>query len=61
MIAWSEKGKTLPRLQEIAFAKKRMELEGRREREPYTKKKFKKILTSWHIYALTVVYMCVLA
>lgn len=34
-----------------------MELEGRKPRAPYTKAKVKKILTSWHIYALTALYV----
>ncbi|RSL61368.1 hypothetical protein CEP53_005105 [Fusarium sp. AF-6] len=42
---------------EIALAKKRMELEGRAERAPYTKAKFVKIFSSWHIYALTLLYI----
>ncbi|KAI0002300.1 MFS general substrate transporter [Xylariaceae sp. FL0662B] len=42
---------------EIALAKRRMELEGRANRGNYTKAKFKKIFTSWHIYALTLLYI----
>ncbi|KAL2689090.1 hypothetical protein Neosp_003142 [[Neocosmospora] mangrovei] len=42
---------------EIALAKKRMQLEGRAERAPYTKAKFVKIFSSWHIYALTLLYI----
>ncbi|KAI2641525.1 MFS general substrate transporter [Hypomontagnella submonticulosa] len=42
---------------EIALAKKRMELEGRANRGTYTKAKFRKIFTSWHIYALTLLYI----
>ncbi|OLN97459.1 Pantothenate transporter liz1-like protein 2 [Colletotrichum chlorophyti] len=42
---------------DIAIAKKRMELEGRANRQPYTKAKITKILTSWHIYALTLLYI----
>ncbi|KAF4122359.1 MFS transporter, ACS family, pantothenate transporter [Geosmithia morbida] len=41
---------------ERKLAKKRMMLEGRAQREPYTKKKIIKILSSWHIYALTLLY-----
>ncbi|RMZ86880.1 hypothetical protein DV736_g5894, partial [Chaetothyriales sp. CBS 134916] len=41
---------------EIALANKRMELEGRANRAPYTKAKFKKIFSSWHIYLLTLLY-----
>lgn len=40
-------------LQELEYGKKRMELEGRKQGGPYTKAKFKKILTSWHIYLLS--------
>ncbi|KAM0800804.1 putative MFS transporter Liz1/Seo1 [Usnea florida] len=40
-----------------AFAKKRMQLEGRKPRAPYTRAKIRKILTSWHIYALTALYV----
>lgn len=43
--------------EELAFAKKRMELEGRSNRAPYTKAKIKKIFTSWHIYALVLLYV----
>ena len=43
--------------EEIAFARKRMEYEGREPRGPYTKAKLKKIFSSWRIYALTVLYM----
>ncbi|KAI5924146.1 pantothenate transporter liz1 [Camillea tinctor] len=42
---------------EIALAKKRMELEGRANRGTYNKAKFHKIFTSWHIYALTLLYI----
>ncbi|KAJ5873768.1 uncharacterized protein N7529_002198 [Penicillium soppii] len=44
--------------QEVQLAQKRMALEGRRNREPYTKSKLKKIFTSWHIYLLTILYIC---
>lgn len=43
--------------QERIFAVKRMTLEGRKPRAPYTKAKVKKILTSWHIYMLTALYV----
>lgn len=43
--------------EEVAFAQKRMRLEGRKPREPYTKAKVKKILTSWHIWVLTLLYI----
>ncbi|SCO50160.1 related to transporter protein [Fusarium fujikuroi] len=43
--------------EDIALAKKRMELEGRAQRSPYTKAKFKKIFTSWHIYTLVLLYI----
>ena len=42
---------------EVAFAVERMKLEGRKERQPYTKAKILKILSSWHIYALTLLYV----
>ncbi|KAI1075632.1 MFS general substrate transporter [Whalleya microplaca] len=42
---------------EIALAKKRMKFEGRANRGSYTKAKFKKIFTSWHIYTLTLLYI----
>ncbi|KAL8391954.1 hypothetical protein RB595_002242 [Gaeumannomyces hyphopodioides] len=42
---------------EIAIAKKRMALEGRAERAPYTKAKFRKIFSSWHIYLLPLLYI----
>ncbi|CAG8360144.1 unnamed protein product [Penicillium salamii] len=43
---------------EVELAQKRMTLEGRKNREPYTKSKLKKIFTSWHIYLLTLLYIC---
>ncbi|KAE8155316.1 pantothenate transporter [Aspergillus avenaceus] len=43
--------------EEIALSQKRMQLEGRKNREPYTKAKLKKIFTSWHIYLLTLLYI----
>lgn len=42
---------------EIALAKKRMELEGRANRAPFSKAKFRRIFSSWHIYALTALYI----
>lgn len=42
---------------EIALAQKRMELEGRANRAPYTVSKVKKIFTSWRIYLLTLLYV----
>jgi MFS family permease len=42
---------------EVAFAQKRMELEGRQKRKPYTRAKVKKIFTSWHIWALVPLYV----
>jgi hypothetical protein len=45
--------------QEVKLAQKRMRLEGRKDREPFTKSKLKKIFTSWHIYLLTILYMYV--
>ncbi|KAK2746887.1 hypothetical protein FQN55_005373 [Onygenales sp. PD_40] len=41
----------------VALAQKRMELEGRKKRAPYTKEKIKKIFTSWHIYLLSLLYV----
>ena len=34
-----------------------MELEGRRPKKPFTKALVKKILTSWHIYLLSLLYV----
>lgn len=42
---------------EVAFARKRMALEGRKDRAPYTKAKVKMIFSSWHIYLLTLLYL----
>lgn len=42
---------------EIALAKRRMELEGRANRGPYTRAKVKKIFSSWHIYLLPLLYI----
>ncbi|KAH7054284.1 MFS general substrate transporter [Macrophomina phaseolina] len=43
--------------EEVAFAQKRMQLEGRKPRAPYTKEKVKKIIKSWHIWVLTLLYI----
>ncbi|KAJ5453526.1 uncharacterized protein N7458_004482 [Penicillium daleae] len=48
---------TLIELQEVALAQKRMKLEGRQDRGPFTKAKLKKIFSSWHIYLLTLLYV----
>ncbi|KAJ5770085.1 uncharacterized protein N7511_002136, partial [Penicillium nucicola] len=45
-------------IHEVKLAQKRMKLEGRKDREPFTKSKLKKIFTSWHIYLLTILYIC---
>lgn len=42
---------------EIQLAQKRMEVEGRAQRAPYTRAKFRKIFSSWHIYALVLLYV----
>ncbi|EPE06989.1 pantothenate transporter liz1 [Ophiostoma piceae UAMH 11346] len=42
---------------EIAIAKRRMVLEGRANRAPFTKAKVKRIFKSWHIYLLTLLYI----
>ncbi|RDW93622.1 uncharacterized protein DSM5745_00944 [Aspergillus mulundensis] len=42
---------------EVKLSQKRMQLEGRQPRGPYTKAKLKKIFTSWHIYILTAAYI----
>jgi sugar phosphate permease len=42
---------------EVVLAQKRMEKEGRKKRQPYTKTKIRNILTSWHINALTLLYI----
>lgn len=42
---------------ERKLAKKRMELEGRANRAPFTKKKIKSIFTNWHIYLLPLLYI----
>ncbi|KAL7940775.1 major facilitator superfamily domain-containing protein [Trichoderma barbatum] len=42
---------------DIAIAQKRMQLEGRANRAPFTKAKLKKIFSSWHIYLLTLLYI----
>lgn len=44
--------------EERAFGRKRMELEGREGRKPYTKAKIRKIFSSWHIYLLALLYVC---
>ncbi|KAK1243038.1 hypothetical protein MKX08_005850 [Trichoderma sp. CBMAI-0020] len=43
--------------EDIALAQKRMQLEGRANRAPFTKAKLKGIFSSWHIYLLTLLYI----
>ncbi|KAF1347966.1 major facilitator superfamily domain-containing protein [Delphinella strobiligena] len=43
---------------ERAYAQTRMSLEGRQNRAPYTKMKVLKIFKSWHIYLLSLLYIC---
>ncbi|KAJ5811312.1 hypothetical protein N7474_007613 [Penicillium riverlandense] len=43
--------------EEVALAQKRMRMEGRQNRGPFTRAKLKKIFTSWHIYLLIVLYV----
>lgn len=42
---------------EIALAQKRVALEGRANRGRYSKAKFLRIFSSWHIYLLTLLYV----
>lgn len=42
---------------ERLYARKRMDLEGRKGRQPYTRAKIWKIFRSWHIYALSLLYI----
>ncbi|CAG7962300.1 unnamed protein product [Penicillium salamii] len=42
---------------EIVLAQTRMQDEGRANRAPYTMNKVKKVLSSWHIYLLTLLYI----
>ncbi|KAL3460051.1 major facilitator superfamily domain-containing protein [Aspergillus heterothallicus] len=43
--------------QEVVLAQTRMKLEGRRDREPFSKAKLKKIFTSWHLPLLVAMYI----
>ncbi|KAI0143720.1 MFS general substrate transporter [Xylariaceae sp. FL1272] len=42
---------------DIAIANKRMALEGRATRGKFSREKFKKIFSSWHIYTLVLLYI----
>lgn len=42
--------------EDVALAQERMRLEERATRKPYTRQKFNKIFTSWHIYVLVLMY-----
>lgn len=44
--------------EERTFGRKRMELEGRKGRQPFTKAKILRIFSSWHIYLLSLLYIC---
>ncbi|KAL2132717.1 hypothetical protein VTI74DRAFT_3455 [Chaetomium olivicolor] len=43
--------------EDVELARERMSLEERATRTPYTRQKFKKIFSSWHIYVLTLTYV----
>ncbi|KAF2421055.1 putative MFS transporter Liz1/Seo1 [Tothia fuscella] len=43
--------------EEVLLGQKRMQLEGRKPRAPYTMTRIKKIFSSWHIYMLTLLYV----
>ncbi|CAK7226534.1 hypothetical protein SCUCBS95973_006232 [Sporothrix curviconia] len=42
---------------EIAIAKRRMQLEGRANRAPFTRAKLRRIFSSWHLYLLVLLYV----
>ncbi|KAM3523112.1 hypothetical protein NHJ13051_005292 [Beauveria bassiana] len=42
---------------DILLAQKRMQADGRANRAPFTKRKIKNIISSWHIYLLTLLYI----
>jgi len=42
---------------EVALSRKRMELEGRANRGLYTRAKLARILTGWHLYLLSLLYI----
>ncbi|KAL2166465.1 hypothetical protein VTG60DRAFT_2749 [Thermothelomyces hinnuleus] len=42
---------------DVALARERMALEERATKEPYTRQKFAKIFSSWHVYVLTLTYV----
>lgn len=44
--------------EERAFGRKRMEAEGRKGRQPFTKARVVGFFKSWHIYLLTLLYVC---
>ncbi|KAL2846993.1 major facilitator superfamily domain-containing protein [Aspergillus pseudodeflectus] len=44
--------------EEVALARQRMRLEGRKGREPCSRAKLRKILLSWHLPLLVVMYIC---
>lgn len=44
--------------EERAFGKKRMELEGRKGRQPFTKARVFSFFKRWHIWLLTLLYIC---
>ncbi|KAJ6024028.1 hypothetical protein N7540_004825 [Penicillium herquei] len=43
--------------EEVALAQQRMQMEGRKNRGPFTKEKLGKIFSSWHIYLLSLLYI----
>ncbi len=47
--------------QDKVLAKSRMQLEGRKEKQPYTRAKVFRILTSWHIWLLPLILVYVMS
>ncbi|KAK7052448.1 hypothetical protein R3P38DRAFT_2762817 [Favolaschia claudopus] len=56
-LPWSAKPSLLLSADEIALARARMKAVGRKEKEPWSKAKLRRILTGWHIYILPIEYV----
>ena len=55
-LPWTSRARYLS-AEEKAYAIKRMDLEGRAPRGAYTKAKIRRIVSSWHIWGLTLLYV----
>ncbi|KAJ7717984.1 major facilitator superfamily domain-containing protein [Mycena metata] len=56
-LPWAAKPSLLLTAEDIALARARMKAIGRKESQPWTKAKLRRILTSWYLYILPIEYV----